>query len=47
MIMESSNSIEIAAQMRKEGFNDLRSSGLSKVMQGVTSLAEVNRVTKD
>jgi type IV pilus assembly protein PilB len=47
MIMESGNSIEIARQMRKEGFNDLRTSGLVKVMQGVTSLAEVNRVTKD
>ncbi len=47
LIMESGNSIEIATQMRKEGFNDLRTSGLVKVMQGVTSLAEVNRVTKD
>lgn len=47
MIMESGNSIDIASQMRKEGFNDLRTSGLVKVMQGVTSLAEVNRVTKD
>jgi type IV pilus assembly protein PilB len=47
LIMESGNAIEIAAQMRKEGFNDLRTSGLVKVMQGVTSLAEVNRVTKD
>jgi len=47
MIMESGNSIDIAKQMRKEGFNDLRTSGLVKVMQGVTSLAEVNRVTKD
>lgn len=47
MIMESANSIEISDQMRKEGFNDLRMSGLKKVMQGVTSLEEVNRVTKD
>ena len=47
LIMEAGNSIEIATQMRKEGFNDLRTSGLVKVMQGVTSLAEVNRVTKD
>jgi type IV pilus assembly protein PilB len=45
--MESANAIDIAAQLRKEGFSDLRSSGLSKVMQGVTSLAEINRVTKD
>ncbi|WAH59665.1 type IV-A pilus assembly ATPase PilB [Pseudomonas silvicola] len=47
LIMEAGNSIDIAAQMRKDGFNDLRTSGLAKVMQGVTSLEEVNRVTKD
>ncbi len=47
IIMEDGNSIEISARMREEGFNDLRASGLKKVMQGVTSLAEVNRVTKD
>jgi type IV pilus assembly protein PilB len=47
MIMESGNSIDIDKQMRRDGFNDLRTSGLFKVMQGVTSLAEVNRVTKD
>ncbi|MFF7706044.1 type IV-A pilus assembly ATPase PilB [Pseudomonas sp. NPDC007930] len=47
LIMENGNSIDISAQMRKEGFNDLRMSGLAKVMQGVTSLEEVNRVTKD
>ncbi|MFU4389546.1 ATPase, T2SS/T4P/T4SS family [Pseudomonas paraeruginosa] len=47
IIMEEGNSIEIAEQARKEGFNDLRSSGLLKAMQGITSLEEVNRVTKD
>ncbi len=47
MIMEEGNSIEIAARMRKEGFNDLRRSGLAKAMQGITSLEEINRVTKD
>ena len=47
IIMEEGNSIDIAAQMRKDGFNDLRTSGLVKAMQGVTSLEEVNRVTKD
>ena len=45
--MEEGNSIDIAAQMRKDGFNDLRTSALVKAMQGVTSLEEVNRVTKD
>ncbi|MBD9485401.1 type IV-A pilus assembly ATPase PilB [Pseudomonas sp. PDM14] len=47
IIMEEGNSIDIAVQMRKDGFNDLRASGLLKAIQGVTSLEEVNRVTKD
>lgn len=47
IIMEEGNAIEINEQMRKDGFNDLRSSGLLKVIQGVTSLEEINRVTKD
>jgi len=47
IIMEEGNSIDIATQMRKDGFNDLRTSALLKAMQGVTSLEEVNRVTKD
>ena len=47
LIMEEGNSIEIATKAREEGFNDLRTSGLLKVMQGMTSLEEVNRVTKD
>ncbi|MDM9653720.1 type IV-A pilus assembly ATPase PilB [Pseudomonas wenzhouensis] len=47
IIMEEGNSIEIAKQARADGFNDLRTSGLLKAMQGITSLEEVNRVTKD
>jgi len=47
VIMEEGNSIQISEQMRKDGFNDLRTSGLMKAMQGVTSLEEINRVTKD
>jgi len=45
IIMEEGNSIEIADQCRKEGFNNLHRSGLVKAMQGVTSLEEINRVT--
>ena len=45
IVMEDGNSIQIADVARKEGFNDLHRSGLIKAMQGVTSLAEVNRVT--
>lgn len=47
IIMEEGNSIEISAQMRRDGFRDLRTSGLIKAMQGTTSLEEINRVTKD
>ena len=47
IIMEEGNSIEIADQARKEGFNDLRMSALRKAMMGDTSLEEVNRVTTD
>ncbi|MCP5179365.1 MAG: type IV-A pilus assembly ATPase PilB [Pseudomonadales bacterium] len=45
IIMEDGNSIQLAAQAKTEGFNDLRRSGLVKVKHGLTSLAEVNRVT--
>jgi len=34
-------------QMRRDGFDDLRTAGLRKAMQGTTSLEEINRVTKD
>ena len=47
LIMAEGNSLEIDLQMRMDGFNDLRASGLLKVMQGITSLEEINRVTKD
>ena len=45
IIMEDGNSIQIDDAFREAGFNNLRESGLEKVRQGVTSLAEVNRVT--
>lgn len=47
IIMEDGNSLEIAAQQRKHGFNSLRQSALIKCAQGLVSLEEVNRVTKD
>ncbi|SDW43723.1 type IV-A pilus assembly ATPase PilB [Marinobacter mobilis] len=47
MIMEEATSIQIAKQAQAEGFRNLRQSALLKVMQGVTSLEEANRVTKD
>ncbi len=47
IIMEDGNALEIAAASERSGFNNLRRSGLIKVMQGVTSLQEVNRVTSE
>ena len=45
LIMSGGNSLDIAAQCQREGYNNLRQSGLEKVALGVTSLEEVNRVT--
>ena len=45
LIMTGSNSLDIAAQCQREGYNNLRQSGLEKAALGVTSLEEVNRVT--
>ncbi|OUR81181.1 type IV-A pilus assembly ATPase PilB [Colwellia psychrerythraea] len=45
IIMEGGNSLDIANQCQKEGYNNLRQSGLIKAMNGMTSLKEINRVT--
>ncbi|GGY76156.1 type IV-A pilus assembly ATPase PilB [Marinobacter zhanjiangensis] len=47
MIMEEASSLAIAREAQKEGFRNLRQSALRKVIEGVTSLEEANRVTKD
>ena len=47
IIMDGGNSIEIADAANKEGFDNLRRSALRKAAQGLISLEEVNRVTKD
>mgnify|MGYP000727102951 CR=1 FL=1 len=47
IIMENGNAIQLADQAKEEGIADLRESGLKKVRDGVTSLEEINRVTKD
>ncbi|MCL1093915.1 type IV-A pilus assembly ATPase PilB [Shewanella kaireitica] len=44
-IMEGGNSLQILKQAKVQGMRDLRDSGLLKVTQGVTSIAEINRVT--
>jgi type IV pilus assembly protein PilB len=47
LIMEGGNAIQIADQAEREGYDDLRRAGLRKVKAGMTSLSELNRVTKD
>lgn len=47
IILEGGNSMQIAAQAQREGVADLRQSGLRKVKNGLTSLEELNRVTKE
>lgn len=47
IIMAGGNAIEIATQAKAEKIPDLRESALKKVAQGVMSLEEANRVTKD
>ncbi|MEW8201821.1 MAG: type IV-A pilus assembly ATPase PilB [Candidatus Thiodiazotropha endolucinida] len=47
LIMEGGTSLQLEEQADKEGVYNLRRSGLRKVMQGITSLKELNRVTKD
>ena len=45
LIMEGANAIQLADQCANEGIWDIRRSGLQKAANGLTSLAEVNRVT--
>ena len=45
LIMEGGNSLQIATIAQKEGMKTLRQSGLEKARKGITSLAEINRVT--
>ncbi|MBA3696107.1 MAG: type IV-A pilus assembly ATPase PilB [Methylotenera sp.] len=47
IIMSSGNAIDIADQARRDGVNDLRRSGILKVMQGLTSIAEVEACTNE
>ena len=45
LIIEEANAVQLADQAAEEGIWDIRRSGLQKVADGITSLAEVNRVT--
>jgi type IV pilus assembly protein PilB len=45
IIMSNGNTLDIAAQAKREGVSNLRESGLRKVKQGMTSLEEIEAVT--
>lgn len=47
IILAGGNAMQIAEAAQSAGVRDLRQSALLKVRKGVTSLAEINRVTKD
>lgn len=47
IIMEDGNAIDIKDTALKNGFRDLRRSGILKVLQGVTSIQEMMRVTSE
>jgi type IV pilus assembly protein PilB len=47
IVMEGGNAMNVADQAKKDKVPDLRESALKKVAQGVLSLEEANRVTKD
>jgi type IV pilus assembly protein PilB len=47
IILQGGNAMQIAAAALASGIPDLRKSALKKARNGVTSLAEINRVTKD
>ena len=47
IIMNEGTALDVAEQAQKDGVNNLRQSAILKVMAGLTSLEEINRVTKD
>ncbi len=47
LILNGGNTDQLAECALSEGFNDLRRSGLNKVRMGITSLEEIDRITKE
>jgi type IV pilus assembly protein PilB len=47
IVLEGGNAMDIAEAAQREGIRDLRQSALLKARNGATSLAEINRVTKE
>lgn len=46
-ILAGCNAMELADQAKADGVNDLRRSGLLKIIQGITTLEEIDRVTRE
>jgi type IV pilus assembly protein PilB len=44
-ILQQTSSLSLLQQAQREGFQTLRSIGIENVLQGITSLSEINRVT--
>ncbi|MFA5920517.1 MAG: type IV-A pilus assembly ATPase PilB [Methylococcaceae bacterium] len=47
LILEGGNALQLTELAKSEGINDLRASGLNKIRMGITSLEEIDRITKD
>jgi type IV pilus assembly protein PilB len=47
IVLQGGNALQIAAAAQLSGVKDLRQSALLKARNGVTSLVEINRITKD
>ena len=47
LILDNGNAEQIAALADLEEINTLRASGLKKVRLGITSLEEIDRITKE
>ena len=47
IVLKGGNALQIAEVAKEAGINDLRASALLKVKHGMTSLTEIDRVTKD
>ena len=47
IIMENGNAIDIKDAALANGFRDLRRSGILKVLQGLTTIQEMLRVTSE
>jgi type IV pilus assembly protein PilB len=47
LILEGGNALQLSELAKSEGINDLRASGLNKIRMGITSLEEIDRITKE